>query len=186
MALISILLLAVGLSMDAFAVAVSRGFAMKRFNPVHALVIALFFGFFQAFMPLLGWFCGVQISWLVEGVDHWIAFVLLAIIGSKMIYEALNPDPEGAPVNETLDLKLLLILAVATSIDALAVGVTFAFLNVDIYKSCAIIGIITFLLSWIGVYLGKKVGHHFEGSMEIIGGVILIGIGIKTLFSHLL
>lgn len=183
-------LIGVGLSADAFAVAVCKGLGMKKVNWAHALVIALFFGGFQALMPLIGWAAGTQLSALIEPVDHWIAFGLLAFIGGKMLIDAIKGGDDDcaacADDEQKLDLKELLMLAVATSIDALAVGVTFAFLGMSIWAPIAIIGLTTFVLSFAGVAVGNQFGARFEKPATIAGGVVLILIGCKILVEHLL
>lgn len=181
-----LLLIAVGLSMDAFAVSVCKGLGMRRTNWKHALVIALFFGGFQAVMPLLGWALGRQFEHYITAYDHWIAFALLAIIGGKMIWEALRGgDEEDTCGDETLNLKELLGLAVATSIDALAVGVTFAFLQVQILPSITLIGVTTFALSLLGVAIGRKFGTWMMQKAQVAGGIVLVLIGVKILLEHL-
>ena len=177
----------VGLSMDAFAVALCKGLSMRRVNYAHAAVIALFFGVFQAVMPLIGWVLGTQFARYITSVDHWIAFALLGYIGGKMIWDALHEAPETAPCagEGRLDLKELLMLAVATSIDALAVGITFAFLQVSILPAVATIGLITFALSFAGVVVGNRFGTRFQKKAEIAGGVVLVLIGLKILLEHL-
>lgn len=179
---ISIFLLAVGLAMDAFSVSITRGLSLKL-NVEHVVVIALFFGGFQAFMPILGWFSGIQLQSIVSTLAPWIAFLLLLAIGLKMIYEAYSGDEE---ISNAFSLKELFILAIATSIDAFAVGVTFAILNTPIITPIIIIGIVTFVLSFIGVYIGKRMGHLFENKIEILGGLILIGIGLKILLENII
>ena len=188
MGFVEVFLIGVGLSMDAFAVAVCKGLCMKRLDVRQALVIALLFGGFQALMPLVGWVLGRQFEAYITAVDHWIAFVLLAIIGGKMLWEAFHEDEEDAACPAEafrLDLKELTMLAVATSIDALAVGITFAFLQVDIAPSVATIGVTTFVLSAIGVAAGHFFGARFEKPASIVGGVVLILIGCKILLEHL-
>lgn len=175
--------------MDAFAVAVCKGLGAARLNMLQAGVIALFFGGFQAAMPLVGWALGTGFRSYITPVDHWIAFALLAFIGSKMLYDAVS-EGEGdgdEPVSgeAPLDLKELTMLAVATSIDALAVGITFAFLQVDIVPAASLIGCITFMLSFAGVAIGHFFGARFEKPASIIGGVVLILIGVKILMEHL-
>ena len=180
-----ILLIALGLAMDAFAVSVASGFMIKTLRVKHAFRIAVSFGLFQALMPVIGWASGIMFKDLITGIDHWIAFTLLSIIGGKMIYESFKmgrKDEKFDPQNP----YMLLILSIATSIDALAIGITLSFLNVAIIIPALVIGIITFLLSFLGVYVGKKFGHFFEKKIEAIGGIILIGIGIKILLEHLL
>lgn len=182
-----LVLIGVGLSMDAFAVALCKGLSMRRVNYAHAAVIALFFGVFQAVMPLIGWVLGTQFARYITSVDHWIAFALLGYIGGKMIWDALHEAPETAPCagEGRLDLKELLMLAVATSIDALAVGITFAFLQVSILPAAATIGLITFALSFAGVVVGNRFGTRFQKKAEIAGGVVLVLIGLKILLEHL-
>lgn len=184
---IQLVLIAVGLSMDAFAVALCKGLCMKRINYAHAGVIALFFGGFQGLMPLIGWVLGKQFEQYITPIDHWIAFVLLGYIGGKMIWDALHEDSEGlsCEVEQKLDLKELLIMAVATSIDALAVGITFAFLQVSIVPAVASIGLITFALSFVGVVVGNKFGNRFQSKAQLAGGTVLVLIGLKILLEHL-
>ncbi|MDP3014734.1 MAG: manganese efflux pump MntP family protein [Candidatus Subteraquimicrobiales bacterium] len=183
MEFLSILLLALGLAMDAFSVSITRGLSI-RCGVKDALLIAIFFGGFQALMPVLGWASGMKIAHLMQNLAPWVAFILLSIIGAKMIYEGLKQDEEQ-DICEVLSLRELLILSVATSIDAFAVGVTFAFLKISLLESIVIIGLVTFALSFLGVYVGKRLGHLFESKIEIMGGVILIGIGLKILLEHL-
>ena len=188
MSIFELFLIAVGLSMDAFAVAICKGLSMRKMNYRHAAVIALFFGGFQALMPLIGWVLGKQFERYITSVDHWIAFILLAIIGMNMIREALGKDDEEEEKccqGDRLDLKELLMMAIATSIDALAVGVTFAFLQVSIVPAVSLIGITTFVLSLIGVSLGRVFGAKFKSKAEFLGGAILILIGVKILLEHL-
>ena len=188
MGILELFVIGLGLSMDAFAVAVCKGLCMRRVNWGHALVIALFFGGFQALMPLIGWALGTGFAAVIEPVDHWVAFGLLAFIGGKMLWDAFHEDDEapscpaeGGP----LDLRELTLMAVATSIDALAVGVTFAFLGVSIWLAVAVIGITTFALSFLGVAVGNQFGTRFERPATIAGGVVLILIGLKILLEHL-
>lgn len=190
MGLIEVFLIGVGLSMDAFAVSVCKGLGMKRLEKGQLFVIALFFGVFQAAMPLVGWFLGRQFESYITAVDHWIAFALLFVIGAKMLWEAFHEEGEECSEctggdSSGLDLKELTMLAVATSIDALAVGITFAFLGVDIITSVLVIGATTFVLSGIGVVLGHQFGSRFEKPATILGGVVLVLIGFKILFEHL-
>lgn len=191
MGFVELFLLGVGLSMDAFAVAVCKGLGMHRVNYKHAVVIALFFGGFQALMPLVGWALGTQFESFVTPVDHWIAFILLAFIGGKMLWDAFHEekdDEDGCGCskdNGHLDLRELTLLAVATSIDALAVGITFAFLQVDIVPAVVTIGITTFVLSLVGVIVGNQFGSRFERPATIAGGVVLILLGVKILLEHL-
>lgn len=189
MGIVELFMIGAGLSMDAFAVAICKGLGMSRINWRYAVVIALFFGGFQALMPLVGWALGTQFADLITPVDHWIAFALLAVIGGKMLYEALRGDDDEAAdasaEGERLDVKELVMLAVATSIDALAVGITFAFLGVHIVEACVLIGVTTFVLSFIGVAVGNQFGARFEKPATIVGGIVLILIGAKILLEHL-
>ena len=177
-----ILILAVGLSMDAFAVSICKGLSVKRLKPRHCVITGLYFGGFQAGMPLLGWLLGKQFETLIKSVDHWIAFALLCIIGANMIRESFG-DPDE--LNALFSPRAMLPLAVATSIDALAVGVTFAFLDVDILSSVLMIGCTTFLFSAAGVKIGHSFGTKFKSKAELLGGIVLIAIGIKILIEHL-
>jgi manganese efflux pump family protein len=176
-------LLGLGLSMDAFAVSMSCGTIIRPFSVNDALKLAFFFGGFQALMPVLGWFGGNMVQGYVSVYAPWIAFGLLSFIGTKMIYEAFYGSPDGR--TGFLSYRMLFILAVATSIDALAVGISFAFLKTPILEPAAIIGCITFFISFCGAILGYRIGHFFENEVEILGGLILIGLGIKTLAEHL-
>lgn len=180
-----LLAIAVGLSMDAFAAALCKGLGMQKLNYKHATIISLLFGGFQALMPLIGWFLGKQFAHYITAFDHWIAFVLLGIIGGKMLWEAFEDDG-CATCDDRLDVKGLLGLAVATSIDALAVGISLAFLNTPIGPSLATIGITTFVLSFLGVAVGNRFGVKYRKGAEIAGGVVLILIGVKILLEHLL
>ncbi len=182
MSLWELLAIAVGLSMDAFAVAICKGLSVCKVKPKHGWIVGLYFGGFQALMPLLGYFLGVQFQSLITDVDHWIAFVLLGSIGANMIREALG---EEECVDASFSVKTMLPLAVATSIDALAVGVTFAFLQVEIIPAVSFIGIVTFLLSALGLLVGNFFGAKFKSKAEFFGGVVLIAIGIKILLEHL-
>ena len=188
MGFVELFLIAVSLSMDAFAVSVCKGLCMKRLDVRQAVVIALFFGGFQALMPLAGWALGTQFEALITPVDHWIAFVLLGIIGSKMLWDAFHEDdPEdlACPTDGKLDLRELVMMAIATSLDALAVGITFAFLRVDIAVSVGLIGVTTFVLSIVGVAVGHRFGAKYEKPATIVGGIVLILIGLKILLEHL-
>ena len=187
MGFIALILLAIGLSMDAFAVAICKGLKMQEINRRQTLIIALFFGGFQAIMPLIGWLLGSQFERYIVSVDHWIAFGLLIFIGGKMIWEALkgNEEEELEGQEEAFDLKELLMLAIATSIDALAVGITFAFLRVNIWLSILLIGIITFGFAILGVVIGNRFGERYKNKAELAGGIILILIGLKILIEHL-
>ncbi|MCO5383577.1 MAG: manganese efflux pump MntP family protein [Methanosarcina barkeri] len=177
-------LLALGLSMDAFAVSMSSGTTIRPFRLNDALKLAFFFGGFQAFMPVLGWLGGSAVSEFVSDYAPWIAFLLLAFIGGKMIYEALYGSSEGKV--SSLSYSVLFVLAIATSIDALAVGMSFAFLSTPILEPVIIIGCVTFFMSFCGAILGYRMGHFFEHEVEILGGLILLGLGCKILAEHLL
>lgn len=183
MSLLSLFALAVGLSMDAFAVSICKGLAMKKITLKKAAIVGLWFGAFQALMPSVGYLLGLRFEQYITAIDHWIAFVLLCIIGLSMIKEALSKEEEHT--NDSLDVKTMFLLAVATSIDALAVGITFAFLQVDIVPAVSFIGITTFTLSAIGVKVGNVFGLKYKSKAEIAGGVILILIGTKILLEHL-
>ncbi len=183
MKLFELFLIALGLSMDAFAVAICKGLSVQKLQVKHMVLVGAYFGVFQAVMPLIGYFLGSQFQSYIVSVDHWIAFVLLAVIGLSMIREAVSKDEEE--VNASFDVKTMVLLAVATSIDALAVGVTFAFLNVDIVPAVSFIGIITFALSMVGVKIGNVFGARFKSKAEIFGGIVLILIGGKILLEHL-
>ena len=186
MAFIELLLIGIGLSMDAFAVAICKGLNMRKINYKHATIIALFFGGFQALMPLVGWALGKQFESYITSIDHWIAFVLLAFIGGNMIRESMNDSDDDKKENlEKLDIKELFMLAIATSIDALAVGITFAFLQVNIIEAIGIIGITTFILSVLAVIIGNKFGNKYGKKAELFGGIVLVLIGVKILLEHL-
>jgi manganese efflux pump family protein len=180
---IIIILIAIGLAMDSFSVSITRGFTnTKTTLSIEALKTGFFFGFFQAFMPIIGWFAGLSVIDFISGFDHWIAFGLLFFIGLRMIYESLSRDAKQ--VVSSSSFKVLLILSVATSIDALAVGLSLSFIEASIITPAIIIGIITFSLSFLGVFIGKKSGIYFE-KIGVLGGVILIVIGIRILIEHL-
>ena len=183
MTLFEIILIAVGLAMDALAVSICKGLSMRSFNLKNSLIIGSYFGIFQALMPLLGYLLGTTFSELVVSIDHWIAFILLSIIGLKMINDSLKS--ENNDKNDKLDMKTMIVLAIATSIDALAIGITLAFFEISIVKAISIIGFITFTISFIGVIIGNKFGDKFQGKAEIIGGGILVLIGLKILLEHL-
>lgn len=185
---LELFLIGVGLSMDAFAVSICKGLGMEKVNKKHTFLIGLYFGGFQALMPFLGWAMGIRFQKYITAVDHWIAFFLLLIIGGKMVIEAVREKEEEDICGEEdlpLDHKEMFMLAVATSIDALAVGITFAFLNVSIVEAITIIGCTTFVLSIIGVIVGNFFGTRYRKKAEIVGGVILILIGLKILLEHL-
>lgn len=186
---LTLFLIGVGLAMDAFAVSVCKGLAMRKVNPRQAVVIGTFFGGFQALMPFIGWLLGNRFEKYIKGIDHWIAFILLGIIGGKMLMEALKEgDEEEEEVKCTdshLDIKEMFILAIATSIDALAVGITFAFLDYPVAEAVTIIGVTTFIISVAGVYIGNFFGSRYKRRAEIVGGIILVLIGCKILLEHL-
>ncbi len=184
MGIIELFLIAVGLSMDAFAVSVCKGLAMKKCTWTKAGIVGLYFGVFQAGMPLLGYVLGVQFSHVITSIDHWIAFVLLGIIGLNMIRES-REEEEACEEEDSLQVKEMLVLAVATSIDALAVGITFAFLQVEIVPAVVFIGVTTFLLSAGGVKIGNVFGAKYKSKAELAGGLILILMGTKILLEHL-
>lgn len=183
MGILELLILAIGLSMDAFAVSVCKGLAMKKLEFKNMAIVGLWFGGFQALMPTIGYFLGVQFKNQITAIDHWIAFVLLGIIGANMIKEACSKDDEEVKAN--LDVKTMFMLAIATSIDALAVGITFAFLSVNLVHAVTFIGITTFILSAVGVGIGNIFGTKYKAKAEIAGGIILILLGIKILLEHL-
>lgn len=188
MGIVELFLIAVGLSMDAFAVSVCKGLGMKRINFKVAVVLALFFGGFQALMPVIGWALGSQFLWLISPIDHWIAFILLAIIGGKMLWEAFHDDEDDSDDSSdanVIDLGEYLMLAIATSIDALAMGISFAALSVNIVAAASFIGVITFVLTVAGVAVGHFFGARYEKPATIVGGVVLILIGLKVLLEHL-
>lgn len=185
MDLITIIVIAVGLAMDAFAVSIVSGSAYRQLHVKHALRMAVFFGGFQAFMPLIGSLAGLSVKDYIADYDHWVAFGILGAVGGKMIYESFkiksvedNFDPSN--------IFVLLVLSIATSIDALAVGLTLSLIAGSIVVAVIVIGLITFTLSYLGVSIGKKFGHFFENRIEMLGGVILIGLGVKILVEHLL
>lgn len=184
----TLLLIGVGLSMDAFAVSVCKGLQMKKINYYYTFIIALFFGGFQALMPLLGWAAGKQFEKYITSFDHWIAFVLLLFIGGKMFIGSLKKDKDETGetcCSYSLNIKELFVLAVATSIDALAVGITFAFLSTSIVYSITVIGITTFVLSIAGVAIGNRFGIKYKDKAETFGGVILVLIGVKIVLEHM-
>jgi putative Mn2+ efflux pump MntP len=180
-----VIIIALGLAMDAFAVSITSGLTIKILRIRYAFRIALFFGLFQAVMPVMGWLAGYGMKDMITAYDHWIAFGLLGFIGGRMIYESFSKKIVDRPCDPMTIYKLLL-LSIATSIDALAVGLTLSFLNVEIIMPSVIIGLVTFGLSFAGVFLGNRFGHFFENKIELIGGIILISIGIKILVEHLL
>ena len=183
MGLGALFILAVGLSMDAFAVSICKGLSIRTLKLRQALLVGAWFGAFQALMPVLGWLLGSAFTDLIESVDHWIAFVLLSLIGGNMIREALSHEEEEA--DPSLAPVTMLLLAVATSIDALAVGITFAFLRVDILPAVTLIGVCTFLISGLGVKIGNVFGSRYKSNAELAGGAVLVLIGVKILLEHL-
>ena len=183
MGIIETSLIALGLAMDAFSVAICKGLSMKKIEIKKAIMIGLYFGIFQGVMPVIGFLLGNTFAETIERCDHWIAFILLAIIGINMIREAFDEDEE---VNDKVDFKSMIWLAIATSIDALTVGITFSFLNVNIYFAAILIAIITFVLSILGVVIGNKFGCKYKAKAEIAGGVILVLIGTKIVLEHLM
>lgn len=185
MHILELIIIAIGVSMDAFAVSVCKGLSTRRLRPKYMLSAAAWFGGFQALMPLIGYFVGISFADLVSDVDHWIAFVLLAFIGGKMIKEACQKDDENEHTPD-FSFKTMFLLAIATSIDALAVGVSFAFLRVDIWTSILLIGLMTGAFSALGVFLGHMFGSRFKSKAEFLGGLILVAIGIKILLEHTL
>ena len=183
MSIIEIVLIAISLAMDAFAVSICKGLSMKKINWKKAIIIGIYFGGFQAIMPLIGYFLGETFENLVTNVDHWVMFALLGIIGINMIRESF--EDESKNINDNTSFKTMVVLAIATSIDALAVGITFAFLEVNLILAIILIGIITFIISLLGVKIGNKFGDKYESKAELVGGIILILIGIKVLLEHL-
>lgn len=178
MSILDLFILAVGLSMDAFAVSVCKGLSLGKIKPKHMCIAGAWFGGFQALMPLIGYFLGSFFAEMIEKYDHWVTFVLLAIIGGNMIKESFDKDEK---VDSSMDVKSMLLLAIATSIDALAVGVTFAFLQVQIVPAVSFIGVITFIFSAVGVKIGSLFGTKYKSKAELFGGIVLVLIGIKIL-----
>jgi len=185
MDIITIIVIALGLAMDAFAVSIVSGSAYKRLEIKHALRIALFFGGFQALMPLIGSLAGLTVKDYIADYDHWIAFGLLTAVGGKMIYESFKIKAARGNFDPS-NILTLLVLAVATSIDALAVGITLSLITTSIALAVTVIGLVTFALSYLGVFIGKKVGHFFESKIEALGGLTLIAIALKILLQHTL
>lgn len=183
MTIFEIILIAIGLAMDAFAVSICKGLSMKKMNWRKACVIGLYFGGFQAIMPVIGYFLGSFFETLITNVDHWVAFILLGIIGIKMIKDTFSTECDK--LNDDVGIKTMIVLAIATSIDALAIGITFAFLNVNLVIAVTLIGFITFILSIIGTKIGNRFGDKYEKKAEFIGGCILILLGTKILLEHL-
>ncbi|HEX7411059.1 MAG TPA: manganese efflux pump MntP family protein [Bacteroidales bacterium] len=183
MGIITILLIAFGLSFDTFAVSVSSGLILRKINFYNAMKIAFVLAFFQGFMPMIGWFIGSGVKKYMMTFDHWIAFILLTVLGTKMIYESFRHDKDHLPINP-MRFTVMVSLAIATSIDALIVGLSFAFFKVNIFITVFLIGAVTFIVSMLGILFGKKAGAHLGQRMEIVGGLILIAIGIKILIEH--
>ena len=183
MSVIELLVLALGLSMDAFAVSICKGLSVPKLQAKHCLICGVYFGGFQALMPLIGWALGIRFQSMITNLDHWIAFVLLAVIGANMIKESFSKEEECP--DASFGFKTMLTLAVATSIDALAVGVTFAFLDVSIVPAVLLIGATTFVCSAVGVKIGNVFGNRFQSKAEFLGGLVLIAIGLKILIEHL-
>lgn len=184
MSVLEILILAVGLSMDAFAVSICKGLAVKRIDMGKAGIVGLWFGGFQALMPMIGYFLGSHFSNAIQSVDHWVAFILLSLIGANMIREALSRDEDAGRDSGSLSFKTMLMLAVATSIDALAAGITFAFLDVNIVGAVSIIGCTTCIISMAGAKVGSVFGTKYKSKAELTGGVMLILLGLKILLEH--
>ncbi len=183
MEIYEILLIGIGLAMDAFAVSICKGLSMKKMNWKNAVIIALYFGVFQALMPLIGYFLGMTFESIVTTFDHWVAFALLTLIGGGMIKESF--DDEDDKKNDKVDFKTMVVLAIATSIDALAIGITFAFFDVNIVLAVSIIGIITFIISVLGVKIGNRFGDKYQNKAQLMGGIILVLLGFKILLEHL-
>ncbi|KOR23800.1 manganese efflux pump [Clostridium sporogenes] len=190
MDLVSVILISIGLSMDAFAVSITNGAMTNKVTASEGIRIGLFFGGFQAMMPLIGWAIGINFQSYIEALDHWIALILLSIIGGKMIYDSIKDNQDEIACDykggekRCLNNKTLTLLAIATSIDALAVGVSFAFLKVSIINTIIIIGLITFIICFVGVMIGKKCGKLLKKRAEILGGIVLILIGVKIFIEH--
>jgi len=181
----AIVLIALALAMDAFAVSIASGITIKQSRIRHALTMGAWFGAFQAIMPLLGWLSGMKLRSLIGTMDHWVAFALLSFVGCKMIYEAFQIESIEKRTNP-FDLHVIFMLSLATSIDAFATGLSFAVLKMEILTPILLIGSITFIISFIGVLIGERGGHFFEKKIEFAGGLVLIAIGLKILISHIL
>jgi manganese efflux pump family protein len=184
MGIIELILLSIGLAMDAFAVSICKGISMKKMNWKKAVIIGIYFGGFQALMPVIGYFLGTAFESIITNIDHWVAFILLGIIGGNMIKESFENESENS--NDDVSFKTMIMLAIATSIDALAIGITFAFLKVNLIAAISMIGVITFVLSVIGTKIGNRFGDKYESKAELVGGIILVLLGIKILLEHLL
>lgn len=186
MPILTIFFIAIGLSADAFAASITNGLSTKKLKIRHPILCGLFFGGFQAIMPAIGFFAGIKLENFIKNIDHWIAFILLSAIGIKMIFEAYEKkSQEIICEKDSFCIKNLTYLAIATSIDALVIGISFAFLKIDIILPIIIIGVTTFILSFVGVIIGNKIGHFFEKKAYIAGGSILVLIGLKILIEHL-
>jgi manganese efflux pump family protein len=185
MGIFTILLIAFGLSFDTFAVSVSSGLILRKINFFNAMKIAFVLAFFQGLMPLAGWLIGSGLKKYMMAYDHWIAFLLLSVMGAKMVFESFYSEEDRKPVNP-LKLAVMVTMAIATSIDALIVGLSFAFFEINIYVTIFVIGGVTFIVAMLGILFGKKAGAHLGQRMEIVGGLILIAIGIKILVEHTL
>lgn len=186
MSIWTVLMIGIGLSMDACAVSFAKGMCLKKNLFKYATILAIAFGVFQAGMPLLGWWIGTYFQSFITSIDHWIAFILLGIIGINMIRESAHEEKEeDCEIDSTIKIKDIVVMAIATSIDAFAVGISFAFLQVNILSAVSIIGITTFVISFVAVFLGNKLGGVLGKYAEILGGVILIGIGLKILIEHM-
>ena len=183
MGITEIIFIGISLAMDAFAVSICKGLSMKKMDFKKAIIIGLYFGIFQALMPVAGYLLGSTFAEFIEKVDHWVAFILLLIIGGNMIKESFENERNKS--NDNVDFKTMLILAIATSIDALAVGITFAFFEVNIVLAVSVIGIITFIMSILGVKIGNRFGDKYQNKAELAGGIILILIGLKILLEGL-
>lgn len=183
MGIFEILLVGIGLAMDAFAVSICKGLSMKKMSWKNAIIIALYFGIFQALMPLIGYFLGMTFESIVTTFDHWVAFALLTLLGGGMIKESF--DNEDEKKNDKIDFKTMVVLAIATSIDALAIGITFAFFDVNIVLAISLIGIITFIISILGVKIGNRFGDKYQNKAQLLGGIILVLLGFKILLEHL-
>lgn len=184
LSIIDLILLSIGVAMDAFAVSIAKGLSARRVTTANYFCVGAWFGGFQALMPLIGFFAGVHFAHTVQSFDHWIAFVLLSFIGGKMLKDALSKDEKGT-IKADFSFRNMLLLAIATSIDALAVGISLAFLMVNIWLAIALMGLVTFAFSAAGLKIGKIFGNRYKTTAEIAGGIILIFIGIKILFTHL-
>lgn len=183
MNIIEVVLIGIGLAMDAFAVSVCKGLSLKKIKIITNIKISMYFAFFQAIMPIIGYYLGNVFEEVIINIDHWVAFILLSLIGINMIKESISIESEN--INDKIDIKTMTILALATSIDALAIGITFSFLRTNIYQNILIIGIITFIITFLGVKIGYIFGNKYEKKAQLFGGLILIIIGLKILLEHL-